>query len=114
MFEKNMRFPILLDTYGSLLSDRKKEILDYYYNEDYSLSEISELTGISRQGVRDSVKKSEDELFELEEKLGLAKKNECILYVTQILNEVVKKPSLDDNTRKQINDVLDQLNGINV
>ena len=34
MFEKNMKFPILLDTYGSLLTDRKREILDYYYNED--------------------------------------------------------------------------------
>ena len=57
MFEKNMKFPILLDTYGSLLTDRKREILDYYYNEDYSLAEISEITGISRQGVRDSIKK---------------------------------------------------------
>lgn len=49
MFEKNMKFSILLDTYGSLLSDRKREILEYYYNDDYSLAEISEITGISRQ-----------------------------------------------------------------
>lgn len=71
MFEKNMKFPILLDTYGSLLTDRKREILDYYYNEDYSLAEISEITGISRQGVRDSIKKSEEELFQLEESSDL-------------------------------------------
>ena len=45
MFEKSMKFPILLDTYGSLLTDRKREILDYYYNEDYSLAEISGITG---------------------------------------------------------------------
>ena len=71
MFEKNLRIPCLIDTYGQLLSDRKRELLDYYYNEDYSLSEISELTGISRQGVRKSVKKSEAELLEYEEKLHL-------------------------------------------
>ena len=38
IFEKNMKFPLLLDTYGSLLSDRKRELLDYYYNEDYTLA----------------------------------------------------------------------------
>lgn len=46
--------------------------MTYYYDEDYSLSEISEITGISRQGIRDSVKKSEAELREMEEKLHFA------------------------------------------
>jgi uncharacterized protein len=113
MFEKNMKFPILLDTYGSLLSDRKREILDYYYNEDYSLAEISELTGISRQGVRDSVKKSEDELFDLEKKLGLAQKNEHIQCAVQILNEIMSSTSLDQNIKSQLNNVIVQLNGTN-
>ena len=75
IFEKNMKFPLLLDIYGVLLSDKKREIVEYYYNEDYSLSEISEITGISRQGVRDSIKKSEEEIYSLEEKLGIAAKN---------------------------------------
>ncbi len=74
MFEKDMKFPLLLDTYGVLLSARKREILEYYYCEDYSLSEISELTGISRQGVRDSIKKSEEEIYELEAKLQIVEK----------------------------------------
>lgn len=73
-----MRFPLLLDIYGSILSEKKKELLEYYYNEDYSLSEISELTGISRQGVRDSVKKSEEEINSLEEKLGIAAKKRML------------------------------------
>ena len=102
MFEKNMKFPILLDTYGSLLTDRKREILDYYYNEDYSLAEISEITGISRQGVRDSIKKSEEELFQLEEKLGLADKNERILRASQILDEITQESSLDKSVRNAI------------
>ena len=79
IFEKNMKFPLLLDIYGSLLSDRRRELVEYYYNDDYSLAEISEITGISRQGVRDSIKKSEDEIYSLEEKLGIARKNRLIL-----------------------------------
>ena len=71
-----MKFPLLLDTYGVMLTERKREILDYYYNDDYSLSEISELTGISRQGVRDSIKKSEEEIYGYESKLKIVEKHE--------------------------------------
>ena len=74
IFEKNMQIPFLTDIYGDLLSERKRELLDFYYNEDYSLSEIAEITGISRQGIRDSVKKSEAELLEFEKKLCLLKR----------------------------------------
>ena len=77
-FEKNLLIPCLLDIYGDLLSERKRELLDYYYDEDYSLAEISELTGISRQGIRDSIKKSSAELMGLEEKLGLYEKKNSI------------------------------------
>ena len=77
MFAKNLLLPCLYDIYGPLLTDRKRELLDYYYEEDYSLSEISELTGISRQGIRDSIKKSEAELIELEERLHLYEKRTC-------------------------------------
>ena len=69
-----MKFPLLLDTYGVLLTERKREILDYYYNDDYSLSEISELTGISRQGVRDNIVRAEKELINFENALGLWKR----------------------------------------
>ncbi len=72
IFEKDMSIPYLADLYGAVLSERKRELLDYYYNEDYSLAEIAEITGISRQGIRESVKKSEAELRALEESLHLA------------------------------------------
>lgn len=74
MFEKNMSIGILLDFYGEILNERRRGVLDMYYNEDLSLSEISEVIGISRQGVRDMIKKSENELLFYEEKLGLAKR----------------------------------------
>ena len=74
MFEKNLEIAFLLDFYGDILTQRKKDALDFYYNDDMSLSEIAEEMCISRQGVRDIIKKAEDELFFYEEKLGLAKK----------------------------------------
>ena len=74
MFEKNMKIGFLLDFYGDVLSDRKRTVLDYYYNDDMSLAEIALEIGISRQGVRDLIKKAEEELCFYEEKLGLAER----------------------------------------
>lgn len=72
MFEKNMNISFLLDFYGDVLSDKQREILDLYYNEDLSLAEIAESNGLTRQGVRHVIKKAEDQLLFLETKLGLA------------------------------------------
>ncbi|MBE6553008.1 MAG: winged helix-turn-helix transcriptional regulator [Ruminococcaceae bacterium] len=72
MFEKDLKIAFLLDFYGEVLSDRKRTVLDYYYNDDLSLAEIAQEIGISRQGVRELIKKAEEELRFYEEKLGLA------------------------------------------
>ena len=72
MFEKNMNIPYLLDFYGEVLSKRSRSILEMYYSDDLSLAEIAENEGISRQGIRHIIKKGEEELFFLEEHLGLA------------------------------------------
>lgn len=74
MFEKNLNMSYLLDFYGEVLTERKKEVMGYYYNDDLSLAEIAEELNISRQGVRDIIKKSEEELVFLEKKLHLAEK----------------------------------------
>lgn len=74
MFEKDLHIGYLLDFYGDILSERKRSVMDMYYNEDLSLAEVAAEIGISRQGVRDIIKKSEDELNFYEQKLGLAKK----------------------------------------
>ncbi len=71
MFEKNLEIGILLDFYGDVLSERKRTVLAYYYNDDLSLGEIADEIGISRQGVRELIKKAGDELLFYEEKLGL-------------------------------------------
>ena len=74
MFEKNLEIGLLLDFYGEILPERRRDILDLYYNDDLSLSEIAEQIGITRQAVRDSIKKTETELFFYEEKLGLRRR----------------------------------------
>lgn len=71
---KDLSISVLFDYYGEVLSDKQKEIFDAYYNLDLSLSEIAENMDITRQGVRDFIKRTEQQLLAFEEKLGFAKK----------------------------------------
>ena len=72
--EKNLNVSILLDFYGAMLTEKQREAVEYYYNDDLSLSEIADNQGISRQGVRDAIKRAEALLFEMEECLGFARR----------------------------------------
>ncbi len=91
MFEKNLNISLLLDFYGDILSERQKEALDLYYNDDLSLAEIAENYNISRQGVRSILKKGENILIEMEEKLHLAERFSSVQKKsTQIASELEK------------------------
>ncbi len=65
---------VLLDFYRQLLTQKQSDALDLYYNQDLSLSEIAQHLGITRQGVRDNIKRGEKQLLGYEEELGLAGK----------------------------------------
>jgi uncharacterized protein len=69
---KNLEITILLDFYGDMLTKKQRDFLGYYYNDDLSLSEIALNEGITRQGVRDAIKRAESQLFEMENRLELA------------------------------------------
>lgn len=71
---KNIENAILLDTYGSMLTEKQYDTLSLYYDEDLSLSEIAENMGITRQGVHKCIRTSEEYLTQLEETLGFAEK----------------------------------------
>lgn len=71
MVVKDLNVSVLLDFYGKMLTPKQYDVIDLYYNQDLSLSEIAEHQGITRQGVRDSIKRGELYLFELEDKLQL-------------------------------------------
>lgn len=72
MFEKDLHIAYLLDFYGEVLPDKTRRVMGMYYEEDLSLAEIAAGEGISRQGVRHSIKHGEEELCRLEATLGLA------------------------------------------
>ena len=74
MKSENLDISLLLDFYGEMLTFRQREMLELYYDDDLSLSEISEHAGITRQGVRDAVKRAEAQLFELEDKIGMVRR----------------------------------------
>ncbi len=74
MIEKNLQIGLLCDFYGKLLTEKQLSAITMYYDDDLSLAEIAVQTGITRQGVRDCIKKGEAILLEMEEKLGLAEK----------------------------------------
>ncbi|MBQ7410717.1 MAG: putative DNA-binding protein [Clostridia bacterium] len=89
--EKNVKISMLLDTYGKLLTEKQYKLLDDYYNNDLSLSEIAENEEITRQAVRDNLKKGENNLFEYEEKLGFMEKTIAQEEkITKIISEIEK------------------------
>ncbi len=90
--EKHVEVSVLCQIYGKMLTSKQYEFINDYYNNDLSLSEIAENNNITRQAVRDVIKKGEVKLFELEEKL---------LFMKKMLKQ-----------EKQIQTILEQLNKI--
>ncbi len=78
MFEKNMNYAYLVDVYGDLLDPHAKAVMDAYYNEDLSLAEIADGEGISRQGVRHIIKRSEELLDGYEASLHLSQTDRAL------------------------------------
>lgn len=66
---------LLFDTYGGMLTEKQRLCCDLRYNQDLSLGEIGELEGISRQAVRDNLLRAEAQMREMEEKLGLLRRD---------------------------------------
>lgn len=73
---KNLSMSILLDLYGELLTEKQRDVLELYYNDDLSLAEIAQQYEISRQGVHDSIRRGEEALLKFEEILGLSRQEE--------------------------------------
>ncbi|WP_174733899.1 putative DNA-binding protein [Mesobacillus harenae] len=74
MLEKTMRMNYLYDFYQALLTPKQRSYMSLYYLDDYSLGEIAEEYGVSRQAVYDNIKRTEAMLEEYEEKLLLFQK----------------------------------------
>ena len=100
---KNLYISALLDVYGGFLGEKPKALTEYYYNDDLSLSEIAENEGITRQGVRDQIKRAEIQLLSLEEKCRYCEK---FLKLKDLANEYSKG---NQNTIGEILDIINNL-----
>ncbi|MBS6831319.1 MAG: YlxM family DNA-binding protein [Eubacteriales bacterium] len=118
--DKNVRICLLFSFYRNMLTKRQIDCVDLYYNEDLSLAEISELLGITRQGVRDNIKRAENTMNDTEERLGLVSKflgiSEKLAKIDDIIREIEKSPNvryLSDDIKHKINDILMIIGSIN-
>ena len=88
--EKMIEIGLLFEQYKELLTDKQREIVSLYYEEDYSLGEISENLNVSRQGIYDTLKRSEKILRDYEDKLKLVSKlQEQEEFVKLVENKIV-------------------------
>lgn len=106
--DKKVEISLLCQIYGKLLTEKQLNIMDNYYNLDLSLSEIAENEGITRQAVRDIIKKGENKLFEFEEKLEIMKKTmRQEEKIASILSELTKIQT--KFTDEQIAEILEHI-----
>ncbi|MCF0126837.1 MAG: putative DNA-binding protein [Clostridia bacterium] len=105
---EKVKISILCEIYGPLLTSKQCELINDYYNNDLSLSEIAENNNITRQAVRDIIKKGEKKLFEYEEKLGFMKRTlNQEKKIEKALNELTKIQK--DYSDKQVASVLESI-----
>lgn len=89
MIKDIVRLNSLYDYYGKLLSDNQNKSFYYYYRLDYSLSEIAEEIGISKQGVSENLKRAVKELERFEDALSLKKKSNSIKKIVLSIKEEI-------------------------
>lgn len=110
--DDRLQITLLLDFYGSLLTEKQYDMLDLHYNNDYSLAEIANEYNITRQGAFDNIKRGRATLFELENKLGLVDKftkqkkvaKKALLYL-----ENINTNKLDDDSIKNLEKVRNEI-----
>ena len=106
--EKHIEISMLAELYGKLLTEKQYEYINDYYNNDLSLSEIAENNNITRQAVRDIIKKGEKKLFEYEEKLLFMKRTlNQEKRIEKVLSELTKIQK--NYTDKQVASVLENI-----
>lgn len=112
---KNLEISYLLDFYGEMLTRKQHDFLIYYYDEDLSLSEIAENEGITRQGVRDAVKRAENQLYEMEKSLGFAKRfTEMKKGLDEIRKcaEAINEYNLNHSLSREVNDNVSRIKSL--
>ena len=106
---KNLDIVLLADYYGEMLTENQRKFIEYYYSDDLSLSEIAQNEGITRQGVRDAVKRAEAQLYDMENKLGFAERSRKVNEVLSSIKEsteTINNYNMNISLSREINDAV--------
>ena len=107
--EKMMEIGMLYDFYGELLPKKQRAVFGLYYEDNYSLSEIGDQIGITRQGVYDFLRRGEARLNEFEAKLGLIRRfresGEARKAATEAIDSVLDDYKEDEMMAKKLTDI---------
>ena len=101
MKEKDFSVLLLYDVYAPLLSEKKRVAFELSYWQDLSLSEIAEHTGTTRQGVRELINRTCDELAGFEEALHFAKIQKELLKISDEIER--EHPDISDRIKASLN-----------
>lgn len=101
---------ILFDYYGGLLTPTQQKVCQLYYNQDFSLAEISEHLQITRQGVHDSLKKAEQVLLRFEDILKIHDKNIKLGNLVSGISGLVQASSMEPGDKERVYALADQIN----
>lgn len=105
---KDLNISVLLDFYKQLLTQKQSDALELYYNQDLSLSEIAQHLDITRQGVRDNIKRGEKQLEGYEQELGLAGKFARVSALCDVVRRYLDKLSemnLPESANEYLTDI---------
>ena len=97
-----LHLTLLYDFYGELLTEKQKQVFDLHYQDDLSLSEIGEELSISRQAVRDQLKRTEKILTDYEQKLGLVAKFQAQKKSVREMLDILQEMETDGLSEKRI------------
>lgn len=108
--EDRVEISLLMDIYGSLLTDKQHKIMELYYNEDLSLAEIAELNNTSRQAIHDLIKRCYKQFLSYESKLNLLNKSKNQeKTIKDLLKEIDDKYSVTKEDYEKYKSILEGL-----
>ena len=102
---KNVELVQLFDLYGSLLTKKQQEIFNLYVLNDLSLAEVSAISNISRQAVKDSLDKAVNSMQKLENNLQILSKFNSIKTELEKIEAQVKNPNLKKRIKKLVEEI---------